>query len=132
LRLAKATGGRTLYGRNDVDVEIGTAIQDGSSFYTLTYHPASFSADPRKSRDIKVTLSRPDLSVITRAVPPTGRLLMDVNLQYKLAHNPKAARARFTVRVDASGCIGTADGLLGQNAAPAPQLAQLRPTPTAN
>jgi hypothetical protein len=35
--LSKATGGRALYGRNDVDAEIGTAIQDGSNFYTLTY-----------------------------------------------------------------------------------------------
>ena len=30
-RLAKATGGRTLYGRNDVDMEIQTAIQDGAN-----------------------------------------------------------------------------------------------------
>ena len=31
-KLAKATGGRTLYGRNDVDMEIQTAIQDGANF----------------------------------------------------------------------------------------------------
>lgn len=227
-RLAKATGGRTLFGRNDVDMEIGTAIQDGSSFYTLTYRPTNTSNDPRKFRHIKVTLSRPDLSVITRAgyylergpghvdaanpsrrlmsdlisadtstmvydavhiavqaspadpqqfiihvdghnlawttatdteprhaevilmvstydkkgnelkrlaevirtsappsVPPTGRLLRDINLPYKLDYGPKAARARFTVRVDASGRIGTADVQLGQHAAtPAPQPAQ--------
>ncbi|MGD1105896.1 MAG: VWA domain-containing protein [Terracidiphilus sp.] len=227
-QLAKATGGRTLFGRNDVDMEIGTAIQDGSSFYTLTYRPTNTSYDPRKFRHIKVTLSRPDLSVITRAgyylergpgrvdaanpsrrlmtdlvaadtstmvydgvhidvaasptdpeqfvihvdghnlawttatdteprhsevilmvstydkkgnelkraaevlrasapptVPPTGRLLRDMNLQYKLDYNPKAVRARFTVRVDASGRIGTADVQLGQHpATPAPQPAQ--------
>lgn len=227
-RLAKATGGRTLYGRNDVDMEIGTAIQDGSSFYTLTYRPSNTSPDPRKFRHIKVTLSRPDLSVITRAgyylehgpgrvdpvnpsrrlisdlvsadsstmvydgvrikvepsptdpelftihvdghnlawtpatdteprhaeiilvvstydkkdkeltrvakvirsnaprtVPPTGRMLMDMNMPQKIAYNPKAVRARFTVRVDASGRIGTADLPLGPHAAtPAPQPTQ--------
>jgi hypothetical protein len=60
-----------------------------------------------------------------RAVPPSGRLLLDLKLQYKLAHNPKAVRARFTVRVDASGRIGTADVQLDQHAAvPTPQPAQ--------
>ncbi|MDR3723046.1 MAG: VWA domain-containing protein [Terracidiphilus sp.] len=215
-RLAKATGGRTLYGRNDVDMEIGTAIQDGSSFYTLAYRPANSSPDPRKFRHIKVTLSRPDLSVITRAgyylergpgrvdatnpsrrllsdlaaadsstmvydavrisveampndptqfaihvdghnlvwtpatdteprhsevvlvvsaydkkdkelsrvakmiranapttVPPSGRMLRDMILQQKIDANPKAVRARFTVRVSATGRIGTADVQLG-------------------
>jgi VWFA-related protein len=219
-QLAKATGGRTLYGRNDVDMEINTAIQDGSSFYTLTYRPNNSSPDPRKFRRIKVTLSRPDLTVITRAgyylehgpgrvdvvkpsrrlvtdlvaadsstmvydgvhidvapsptnpeeftvhvdghnlawtaatdteprhsevilmvttydkkdkelsrvanvvkssatraVPPTGRLLMNLSLPAKIPHNPKAVRARFTVRVDASGRIGTADVQLGPQGA---------------
>jgi VWFA-related protein len=222
-QLAKATGGRTLYGRNDVDMEIGTAIQDGSSFYTLAYRPANPSTDPRKFRHIKVMLGRPDLSVITRAgyylergpgrvdtanpsrrlindlvsadtstmvydgvrinveasptdpeqftihvdghnlawtsatdteprhsevilvvstydkkdkelsrvakvvrssapstVPPTGRMLLDMNLHHKLDYNPKAVRARFTVRVDASGRIGTADVQLSQHAIVAP------------
>jgi VWFA-related protein len=65
-RLAKATGGRTLYGRNDVDAEIGTAIRDGASFYTLTYRPQNTSLDPSKFRKIKVTLDRPGLTVYTR------------------------------------------------------------------
>ena len=65
-RLAKATGGRTLYGRNDVDAEIGSAIQDGSSFYTLTYRPQGNSLDPQRFRKIKVTVDRPDVRVFTR------------------------------------------------------------------
>jgi VWFA-related protein len=65
-RLAKATGGRTLYGRNDVDAEIGTAIRDGASFYTLTYRPQNTSLDPSKFRKINVTLYRPGLTVYTR------------------------------------------------------------------
>jgi len=210
-RLAKATGGRALYGRNDVDAEIGTGIRDGSSFYTLTYRPSNTSLDPQ------VTLSRPDLIATTREgyylqtpparvnpqnpsrrlafdllsannstmaydgvpltltpmpddpdsfnlhidgsglawtfatdteprhadvilvfstfdrkgkelkrtgrsihasataadVPPTGRLVRSLDIKVKLDHDPKAVRARFVVRVTASGRIGTADATLG-------------------
>jgi len=90
-RLAKATGGRTLYGRNDVDAEIGTAIRDGASFYTLTYRPENTSLDPSKFRKIKITLDRPGLTVYTREgyylqrgpgrvdpVNPSRRLVADI------------------------------------------------------
>ncbi len=219
-KLATATGGRTLYGRNDVDAEIGTAIRDGSSFYTLTYRPSNASLDPQKFRRIKVTLDRPGLTVTTREgyylqfgpdlvnpqdpsrrlvsdlisaesskmvydgvpitlqpsatdpdsftvhvdarglawayatdteprhtevilvvstfdrkdkelkriarsikvnapadVAPTGRLERDLDIDYKMVHDPKAVRARFVVRVTATGRIGTADTALGQHAA---------------
>jgi len=218
-RMAKATGGRTLYGRNDVDVEVQTAIQDGANFYTLTYRPANTIMDPQKFRKIKVTVNQPGLKVITRegyylqygpgrvnpenpsrrlmadlvaadssnmvydgvpitprqsetdpdsfivhvdgrglvwsyateghprhtevildvatfdkkgkeltrkgtliktdappTVPPTGRLLRDINIPCKIDHNQKVARVRFTVRVSATGRIGTADLTLGQDA----------------
>ena len=65
-KLAKATGGKALYGRNDVDAEIATGIRDGSSFYTLTYRPSNTSMDPRKFRKIEVTLDRPGLTATTR------------------------------------------------------------------
>ncbi len=65
-KLAMATGGRTLYGRNDVNAEIGTAIQDGANFYTLTYRPTNTSNDTQKFRKIVVTVDRPGLKVITR------------------------------------------------------------------
>ena len=221
-KLAKATGGRTLYGRNDVDMEINTAIQDGANFYTLTYRPANVTLDPQKFRKIKVTVDRPGLSVITRegyylqygpgrvnpvnpskrlitdlvsadtsnmvydgvaiaptqsatdpdsftvhvdghglvwayatdteprhtelilivstfdkkgkelkrdarvvkiGAPPnaplTGRYLHDLNIPCKIDHNPKAVRVRFSVRVSATGRIGTADLELGQEASKA-------------
>ena len=230
-KLAKATGGRTLYGRNDVDAEIGTAIRDGSSLYTLTYRPDNSSMDPQKFRKIKVTLDRPGLTVTTRegyylqygpgrvdpqnpsrrlvadlvsadsstmvydgvpitlqpsltdpdsftvhvdarglawtyatdteprraelillvatfdrknkelkrvgktirvsaptTVPPTGRLERSVDLVYKIDHDPKAVRARFVVRVTASGRIGTADTALGQ---PLPAAANTASPPPA-
>ena len=225
-RLAKATGGRTLYGRNDVDAQIGTAIRDGSSFYTLTYRPQTPATNLNKFYRIKVTVDRPGLTVTTRegyylqfgpgridpvkpsrrllsdlaaadsstmaydgvpmtleasptdpysftihvagrglawtyatdteprhaevvllvstfdkkdkevkrdakvikvsapaSVPPTGRLLRNLDVNYKLDRNPKAVRARFVVRVTASGRIGTADAVLG------PQGAAGKPTP---
>jgi hypothetical protein len=218
-RMAKATGGRTLYGRNDVDKEVQTAIQDGANFYTLTYRPANTSMDPQKFRKIKVTVNQPGLKVITRegyylqygpgrvnpvnpsrrlmadliaadssnmvydgipvtiarvenepesfvahvdgsglvwtyateghprrtevildistfdkkgkeltrkasvvksdaptTVPPTGRIHRDLNIPCKIDHNLKAVRVRFTVRVSATGRIGTADLTLGQEA----------------
>jgi VWFA-related protein len=64
--LARATGGRNLYGRNDVDAEIGTSIRDGASLYTLTYRPTNSSYDVTKFRHIKVTLDRPGLVFVTR------------------------------------------------------------------
>jgi VWFA-related protein len=220
-RMAKATGGRTLYGRNDVDKEVQTAIQDGANFYTLTYRPTNTTMDPQKFRRIKVSVNQPGLKVITRegyymqygpgrvnpenpsrrlladlaaadssnmvydgipirivrvvdqpesfvvhvdgkglawtnatesqprhtevildvstfdkkdkeltrkatvvkadapsTVAPTGRIIRDLNIPSKIDHNPKAVRVRFTVRVSASGRIGTADVTLGQEAGP--------------
>ncbi|HEY0162967.1 MAG TPA: VWA domain-containing protein [Edaphobacter sp.] len=211
-KLATATGGRALYGRNDVDAQIGTAIRDGSSFYTLTYRPTNDSRDPRQFRRIRVTVDRPGLTVTTREgyylqygpgrvdpknpsrmlvadllsaesstmaydgvpmtvdrspqtpdtfnihvdgkalswtyatdteprhaeivlvassfdkkgkelkrdakiirasaskdVPPTGRIDRGLDIHYLLPHDEKATRARFVVRVAASGRIGTAD-----------------------
>jgi len=65
-KLATATGGKALYGRNDVDAEIGTTVRDGASFYTLTYRPGNQSLDPQKFRKIKITLTRPGLVATTR------------------------------------------------------------------
>ena len=211
--LARATGGRNLYGRNDVDAQIGTSIRDGASFYMLTYRPTDEVRDIHHFRKIKITVpSRPDLKVITRQgyfdsraparlaadnsasrrlevelaaagtstmvydgvpltltagdapgkyaihlsgqglywtpatatdpriaklilmittfdkknkvikadartlsvkasadVPPTGRLDRAVVLNYQLPPDPKATRARFVIRVDATGRMGTAD-----------------------
>jgi VWFA-related protein len=64
-QLAKATGGRTIYGRNDVDVQIDAAAQEGTSFYTLVYHPTNTSFDPTKFRKIKVTVDRPGVNLST-------------------------------------------------------------------
>jgi len=220
-KLARATGGTSLYGRNDVDAEIGTAIRDGSSFYTLTYRPTNSSHDPQKFRKIKVVVDRPGTKVMTREgyylqygtervnpsnpsrrlvadllaadssrmvydgvpftvepskddpylfsvhlapqglfwtnatetearhadfilvvstfdkkgielkrdartykiaatgdVPPTGRLDRSITVQFHTLPDPKAVRARFTVRVNASGRIGAVDAAMGPAARP--------------
>ena len=230
-RLARATGGRTFYGRNDVDAEIGTSLRDGAAFYTLVYRPESGAAlDRNKFRKIDVTFDDPGYKAVTRqgyypqrgpgrvdpahpsrrltlelasannsnmvydgvpltltpdpAIPdkftvhvdgkglvwapatdtgprhadvillatsfdkkgkelqhiaqaisvkapltvaPTGRLDRSIDFRITVPHDNNAVRARFTVRVTATGKIGTADGTLGQppqqaaTPAPAPQ-----------
>ena len=65
-KLATATGGKALYGRNDVDAEIATTVRDGTDFYTLSYRPSNTSMDPRKFRRIGITLTRSDLVATTR------------------------------------------------------------------
>ena len=64
--IASATGGRNLYGRNDVDREIGSSIRDGSSFYSFSYRPTNPTVDRMKFRRIKVMVDRPGLKVVTR------------------------------------------------------------------
>ena len=124
--LAKATGGTALYGRNDVDAEIDTAIRDGASFYTLTYRPNNPSSDVKKFRKIKVTVDRPGLTVTTRegyyttAAPPpvdpenpSRRLIADLvaadtstmvydGIPISLMPSPSDPGS-YTVHVDAKG-----------------------------
>lgn len=130
-KLAVATGGRTFYGRNDVDTEIGTGIREGGSFYSLSYRPDSANVDPKKFRRIKITLSRPDLTATTREgyyvqlrpaqvnpVNPSRRLQFEVlsadasNMVYDgvpltLETDPTNPDS-FTIKVDGSGLVWTA------------------------
>ena len=220
-RLAEATGGKALYGRNDVDKEIGTTVDDGTDFYTLTYRPTDDNLDPVKFRSISVKLDEPGLVATTRKgyyvqtppryvdperpsrrlafdlisadtntivydgvpltitpsatdpdnfslhidgknlrwtpatptearrvdlilvyslfdkkgkelqregrnitahatadVPPNGPMNRALNLDIHVKHDPKAVRARFVVRVNATGRMGTADAQLDPKAKP--------------
>jgi VWFA-related protein len=56
--LAHQTGGHSFFGRNDVDREIATSMQQAGSYYTLSYTPANhnFQGEFRK---LQVTLLRP-------------------------------------------------------------------------
>jgi VWFA-related protein len=72
--LSRATGGRPLHGRNDVDAMIGSAIRDGDSLYSFSYRPTNTTYDPQKFRRIKVEVDRPGVTFITRQgyYPQTG------------------------------------------------------------
>jgi VWFA-related protein len=63
--LAVQTGGRALYGRNDVDREIATSLADGNTYYTLSYTPKNRDFDGR-FRKVKVRVDRPGMRVLTR------------------------------------------------------------------
>jgi VWFA-related protein len=95
---AAATGGKSFYGRNDVDAEIGTSIRDGASFYTLTYRPSSTDDARRPFRGIRVRVKDPNLHAITRegyylpkAPEAPTKKVVAANLQRMLADLSAAA-----------------------------------------
>jgi len=63
---AYSTGGRVLFGRNDIETEIKETTTEGSMYYTLAYSPTTPSDADRKYRKIKVTVDDPSLRVVTR------------------------------------------------------------------
>jgi hypothetical protein len=63
--LAVQTGGRALFGRNDVDREIANSLADGNTYYTLSYTPTNRDFDG-KFRKVKVRVGRPGVRVLTR------------------------------------------------------------------
>jgi VWFA-related protein len=101
-RLALATGGRTLYGRNDVNNEIATAIADGSSFYTLTYRPTIPVDEVQKFRRIVVTVDRPGIKVIAREgyYPRSGAPAKPFDAQ-----NPSKTLVRDLIAADSSAMV---------------------------
>lgn len=68
LKMATATGGQSLHGRNDVDRLIETTVKDGQIFYSLAYRPASAIAadDPQQFRKIRVEVKGGLLLATTR------------------------------------------------------------------
>jgi VWFA-related protein len=72
--MAAKTGGKAFTNRNDLDVGIRTSIDDGSSYYTTSYHPANKTWDGRL-RKIEVKTTRPGVKLRYRegyyAVDPT-------------------------------------------------------------
>jgi len=63
---APATGGKIFLSRNDVNNEIATSIDNGSTYYSISYSPANKNEDAAKFRNIKIKLSDPNLIAITR------------------------------------------------------------------
>jgi hypothetical protein len=63
-----------------------------------------------------------DAEIVTASAPtsvaPTGRLIRNIDIAYKLDINPRAVRARFVVRVVSTGRVGTVDTALQQIVVP--------------
>ena len=79
--LAVQTGGRALYGRNDVDAEIATTLADAATYYTLSYTPTNRDYNG-KFRKVLLTLpGDPGYAIRTRdgyyALANGGQLSQD-------------------------------------------------------
>jgi VWFA-related protein len=60
--MAAKTGGKAFMNRNDIDVGIRNSIDDGSSYYTTSYHPMNKVWDG-KLRKIEVKTTRPGVKL---------------------------------------------------------------------
>jgi VWFA-related protein len=65
---AQQTGGQYFYGLNDLNRYIGSSIDQGAHFYTLTYRPPSVPPDTKDGtyRNITLTMNKPGLTARTR------------------------------------------------------------------
>jgi len=60
--MAEQTGGRVFYNNNDLELGIRSSINDGSTYYTLTYYPSNKTWDGR-FRKIAITTTKPGTSL---------------------------------------------------------------------
>ncbi len=64
-QLAPQTGGRMFRGRNDLDTQIASSVDDGDSYYSLSYYPTHHDWNGR-FRKIRVVMRNPELTARTR------------------------------------------------------------------
>ncbi len=64
--LAVQTGGRALYGRNDVDAEIATTLADAATYYTLSYTPTNRDYDSKFRKVLLTVPGHPEYLIRTR------------------------------------------------------------------
>jgi len=57
-QLAEDTGGKAFYNTNDLASAVENAVEEGSNYYTLTYHPPGQTARGGGYRSIHVSLNR--------------------------------------------------------------------------
>jgi VWFA-related protein len=60
--MAEQTGGRVFFNNNDLELGIRSSINDGSTYYSLTYYPTNKTWDGR-FRKIAITTTRPGTSL---------------------------------------------------------------------
>lgn len=92
-RFAAETGGRSVWGRNDIDAQVLDTAKDESNYYTVLYYPSNRNFDG-KYRSIEVKVNRPGVAVRSRtgyfAMPiPPAPTTKEVNAQLETAlRNP--------------------------------------------
>ncbi len=64
-QVAPQTGGRVFRGLNDLDAQIASSMEDGGSFYALSYYPSNSDWNG-KFRKIRVVMRNPELVARTR------------------------------------------------------------------
>jgi hypothetical protein len=94
--MAERTGGKAFMNRNDLDVGIRTSIDDGSSYYTTSYHPANKTWDGQM-RKIEVKTTRPGVKLRYRqgyyavdpsAHPATKHEIKETSIDFAQALDP--------------------------------------------
>jgi VWFA-related protein len=94
--MAEKTGGKAFMNRNDIDVGISSSIDDGSSYYTTSYHPANKTWDGNL-RKIEVKTTRPGVKLRYRegyyavdpAILPGGkREIKETSIDFAQALDP--------------------------------------------
>ncbi|HET9840122.1 MAG TPA: VWA domain-containing protein [Candidatus Angelobacter sp.] len=93
--LADRTGGRAFYNRNDIETEIRTSIEDGSSYYTLEYYPDNKNWDG-KFRIIQIK-GRSGMNLRYRQ----GYYALDPGMQNKEAEKALARNFSNALSLDA-------------------------------
>ncbi|MBZ5524974.1 MAG: VWA domain-containing protein [Acidobacteriia bacterium] len=106
--MADRTGGRAFYNRNDIEVGIGSSIDDGSTYYALSYYPDNRVWDGQFRR-IEVKTIRPGVTLRYRmgyyALDPEASARKDsAELNQEFAHAmtidaPPFAGLRFQASV---------------------------------
>jgi len=122
--VTQQTGGHSFFNRNDVDAEVGNAVDLGGSFYTIAYTPTGASTSASGYRHIRIRVDKPGARAITRqgyfkvesaetpVAPANPAGIVDAaiinNLSYAALHvqveslalAPTAASTRCTLRID--------------------------------
>jgi VWFA-related protein len=106
--MADKTGGKAFYNRNDIEVGIRSSIDDGSTYYAISYYPDNKTFDGR-FRKIEVKANRPGINLRYRqgyyAIPPEASSKKDSQeLLQEFAHAlsfdaPAFASVRFRATV---------------------------------
>jgi hypothetical protein len=87
ISMAQRTGGKTFYNRNDIETGVRTSIDDGSTYYSISYYPQNRTWD-NKFRKIQVKVTRPGVKLQYRE----GYYAQAPNIEY----NAEAVAASFS------------------------------------